>query len=68
MIKIKIKSNKTGRIVEGETTPLELLNSDEFELVERLTECDCEPYGESSYKDCSCYEEWEDYTLDLSEV
>lgn len=67
MIKIIIKSNKTGRTVEGEYTAKELLDSYEDEIVEQLTECDCQPIGETNVVECNCCEEWEDYSLDIIE-
>lgn len=35
----------------------------EDELFEKLSECNCQPIGESTFVDCSCYEQYEDFEL-----
>ncbi|MCK2000808.1 acetyltransferase [[Brevibacterium] frigoritolerans] len=63
-IPIKVKSKKTGRIVEGSFTPRQLLELlDEDELVTKLTMCQCHPVGETNVIECNCDEEWDDYVL-----
>jgi hypothetical protein len=60
-IPVTIKSNLTGRLVKGGVTPRMLLDmSDEYDLIEKFTECDCGPIGETYVVECNCDEEWMD--------
>lgn len=60
-IPVRIISNISGRIVEGNVTPRRLLElTDEADLITELTICDCEPEGETYVFACNCDEEWMD--------
>ena len=66
MIPVKIKSDASGRVVNGEYTAKQLLDfCGEEELVQNLTQCDCQSVGETNVVECNCEEEWEDYELFL---
>ena len=60
-IPVKIKSNISGRVVDGAVTPRQLIDIvDEADLIDELTACDCEPVGETNIIECRCDEEWMD--------
>lgn len=62
-IPVKVKSNISGRSVEGYVTPRKLLDLlDEAELIDELISCDCQPVGETYVVECNCDddEEWKD--------
>lgn len=62
-MKVSVKSNKTGRKLTSIYFGRELLAIDEQSLVEEMTQCDCQPVGETNVVECNCYEEWEEYEL-----
>lgn len=66
-IPCKLTSKITGRTIEAHFTPRELLDLYEEQLVEKMSMCNCQPIGESYVYDCACYEEWEDYTLQVGD-
>lgn len=60
-IPVQVKSNITGRIVNGVYSPRQLLDFlDEDDLITNLTRCNCEPIGETNYTECNCMDEWDD--------
>ncbi|MTI49684.1 MAG: acetyltransferase [Firmicutes bacterium] len=63
MIEVIVINNKTEEIVYGYYAARQLLDTTEEKLVEEMTDCDCEPIGETNVVECNCFEEWEDYTL-----
>lgn len=67
MNNVTIKSSLTGRVVTATVTPLFLLENDEETLVQNLTDCGCQPVGETNVVDCECYLEWEDCTITFEE-
>lgn len=68
MHRVTIKSSLTGREVTADITSLFLLENDEETLVQNLTDCGCQPVGETNVVDCECYLEWEDYTITLQDI
>ena len=65
MIKVKIVSKMTNRIIEGDFKPKELLERSPEEIIEQLddNECTCNTEGGFSY--CGCGDEFEDCLLFL---
>jgi hypothetical protein len=69
MIQAIVISKKTGRTIKRSYTAKQLLE-DFFggdDLMQNMTECDCQPVGETNVVECNCCEEWFDYTLELIE-
>lgn len=64
---IEVKSNITGFTVAGEYTFRELLDLSEEDIVDQLTQCDCEPVGETYVVECNCCDMWEDYKFIILE-
>lgn len=62
-VPVKITSKITGKVVEALVSVRDLLDTYEDDLVSKLTECDCQPVGETNVVDCNCYDEWDDYEL-----
>lgn len=67
MIEVTVRSEKTGSVKTGSFSARELLQRDEEDIVETLTQCDCQPVGETYVVECNCYEEWEEYVLFFSD-
>ena len=69
MIQATVISKITGRTIKNSYTANQLLDDflDRDDLVISMTECDCEPIGETNVVECNCDEEWEDCTLILDE-
>lgn len=65
MVELTIKSIKTGKSVKASYTPRQLLDTDEESLVNEMTQCSCQPIGESYIRECNCDEEWEEYNLTI---
>ncbi|UPI13373.1 hypothetical protein [Bacillus phage SBSphiJ7] len=63
MIEVIVKSKISGRLKRGLFTARQLLDTYEDDLVCTLTECNCQPVGETYVVDCNCCEEWEDYEI-----
>lgn len=63
MIELTLKSNITNRTIKSSYTARQLLDKDEESIVCELTECNCQPVGETNLVECKCDEEWDDYTL-----
>lgn len=68
MFEIKIKSKKTGKEKSIDCTLKELLKNGIDDIVDNLTECDCEPTSESNILECNCYEEWNDIELEIKDI
>lgn len=67
-IPVKIKSLVTGRMVEKVVSPRFLLDVlDEDDLISRLTDCGCQPIGETNTVECNCEEEWVDCEILIGE-
>ncbi|QDH49421.1 hypothetical protein PHIREBALL_147 [Bacillus phage Phireball] len=58
-------TNDKGKNRVGTYTLENLLHTTEEELVEELTQCDCQPVGESYHVECNCEDEWEDFKLSV---
>lgn len=67
MIEVTVKSKKTGEVKRGSYSARELLQTYEDDLVFDLTQCDCQPVGETNVIECNCCEEWEEYVLYFSD-
>jgi len=66
MINVKVVSKVSGRVIETNCTPHVILEAfDDYSLVQRITECDCQPIGETNVIECNCDEEWYEYDLYL---
>ena len=63
MIEIIVRSNLSGRIVKSSYTARRLVEKDEDQIIEEMTICDCQPIGETSFTECNCSDEWDDYTM-----
>jgi|GEM_PF-4714966 len=62
-VPVKITSKVTGRVIESLVSARELLDTYEEVIVQDLTNCECQPVGETNVVDCSCGDEWDDYEL-----
>jgi hypothetical protein len=67
MIQLTLKSDITGRVIKKSYTARQLLESDEIEVVQEMSACDCQPIGETNVVECNCDDEWYDYTLIVGE-
>ncbi|MEC2137378.1 acetyltransferase [Bacillus subtilis] len=67
MIEVTVKSKISGRFKTGSFTARELLHTYEDDLVCNLTQCNCQPVGETYVVECNCDEEWEEYDLFFSD-
>lgn len=67
IILVSIKSNISGRVVEGAISARDLLEIDEQDLVEKFTICSCQPVGETYVVECNCDLEWEKYELQIGD-
>ncbi len=63
-VTIVIENNEGDKRV-GTYTLEDLLNTNEDDLVEELTRCDCEPIGECNYAECNCEDKWDDFTISV---
>lgn len=63
MIEVVATSKISNRIVRKLYTARQLLEnfSDEEDLVIDMTDCGCQPIGETNVVDCNCDSEWTDY-------
>ncbi|MBA4293803.1 hypothetical protein C0431_12645 [bacterium] len=58
-IPVRVTSETSHRVVEGTLSPRQLLDlSDDCDIVEHLTACDCAPVGETYVVECNCDEEF----------
>ncbi|MCY8081747.1 acetyltransferase [Bacillus inaquosorum] len=67
MIEVTVKSKKTGKVKRGSYSARELLQSNEEDIIDDMTKCDCQPVGETYVVECNCCEEWEEYDLEIKE-
>lgn len=67
-VRVIITSKISGRIKEDIVTYKFFIGKDEYEIVESLTECDCQPTGLTMHTDCDCYEEWCEYDIEFEET
>lgn len=69
MIQATVTSKKSGKVIKKSYTARQLLEDfiDEDDLVIAMTQCDCQPVGETNVVECNCDFEWEDYTLVLEQ-
>ncbi|MCY8318283.1 acetyltransferase [Bacillus vallismortis] len=67
MIEVTVSSKKTGGVRRGTFSARELLQRNEEDIVDTLTQCDCQPIGETYVIECNCCEEWEEYDLYFSD-
>lgn len=66
IIPVAIKSNLSGRVVKASVTPRELLDmSDEYDLIQKFTDCGCIAVGETYVVECNCDEEWADCEVSI---
>lgn len=66
MVRATLTSRVSGRVIVRSYTPRQILDFlDEEELVSDMTECNCQPIGETNVVECNCDSEWEDYVLEL---
>lgn len=63
MIEIIVKSNISGREKKSSYTARQLIDKSEDEIVDEMTECDCQPIGETNVVECNCADEWDDYIM-----
>lgn len=64
-IPVRLTSKASGRVIERTYTAKQLLEfMDEDELVVTMSQCNCQPVGETNVVECNCEDEWEDYKLD----
>jgi hypothetical protein len=65
-VKVVITSKETNRSVTAHVKPVDLVDKyvDEWDMVQELTQCDCQPLGEAGYTECNCWEEFEEYTVE----
>lgn len=68
MIQLTLTSNITNRVIKKSYTARQLLETDEIAVVQEMTDCGCQPVGETYVVDCNCDEEWFDYTLVVGEI
>lgn len=66
-VKVTLRSNTSGRIIQSSYTPLQLLEDfcDKEDLMIAMSQCECQPVGETNFVECNCDEEWEDSTLTM---
>ncbi|MFI8680371.1 acetyltransferase [Bacillus thuringiensis] len=66
MVRATLTSRVSGRDIVRSYTPRQILDFlDEEELVADMTECNCQPIGETNVVECNCDSEWEEYVLEL---
>ncbi|MCG7345357.1 acetyltransferase [Sporosarcina sp. ACRSL] len=70
MIQLTLTSNVTGRVIKSSYTARQLLESNEIDIVEEMSKCNCDmlPRGETNVVECNCDDEWFDYTLVVGDV
>ena len=69
MIQATLTSKKSGRIIKKSYTARQLLEDfyGEDDLMVAMTECDCQPVGETYVVECNCYLQWEEWKLELEQ-
>lgn len=69
MIQATVTSKISGRVIKKSYTARQLLEDfyGEDDLIVAMTQCDCQPIGETYVVECNCDYEWEDYTLVLEQ-
>lgn len=61
MSKVWVKSNISGKVKTADFTSRQFLGmTDESDLVEHMTMCDCQTVGETNVVECNCDDEWSD--------
>ena len=66
MVSATLTSKISRRVIVRSYTPRQILDFlDEEELVLNMTECNCQPIGETNVVECNCDSEWEEYVLEL---
>ena|GEM_PF-6181936 len=67
MVEVTLTSKRSGRVLKSSYTARQLLDIDEIDMVINMTECDCQPVGETYVVDCNCDYEWQEYELVIGE-
>lgn len=63
-IPIKVINKDSGQVVDTKVSARKLLEvSDEADLLQELTLCDCKPVGETNVVDCDCEVYWDDFEM-----